>query len=99
MTGRAGASVLELVRVSAPARRLDARAFDGGPCARRVVCDLADLAALQMRGAVRIDEDLDALRLDDTVIVRRRIVPTELVGHAGTATADHADPAGPPGLA
>src|SRR5262245_39033543 len=90
---------LELVRVPAPARRLDVGVLDSEPRAHHVVVDVVDLAALQIRGTVHVDEHLDALRLDDIVIGRRLVVPAELVRHAGAAAAHHTDPQRPFGLA
>src|SRR5215472_1939437 len=90
---------LELVRVTAPAGRLDVGILDLEPRAQHVVLDVVDLAAGQVGRAPVIDEHAHAVRLDDVVVLARRVVPTQLVGHSRAAAADHANAETPLGLA
>ena len=54
---------------------------------------------LEIGRAVLVDVDLDALRVEHVVIRGRLVFPAELVGHPGAASAHHADPQTPLGLA
>ena len=83
-------AVYDAERRAAAAGRLRVRVLDGEAAARDVV-DEVDFGALQVARADRIDEQLDAVRLDDGV---GRRVPFALVDHqavleAGAAAALH----------
>src|SRR5439155_1095273 len=76
---------LELVRRTAPAGRLHVGVPDCETRPQHVVVHVVDFTALQVRGALAVHQDLDATRLRDIVVGVGRIVPAELVGHAGAA--------------
>src|SRR3989442_4821657 len=90
---------LEAVRLAAAAARLHVRILDREAGAHHAVVDEVDLAAAQVREAVLVDVDLDALSVDHVVARRGLVFPAELVRHPGAATAHHADPETPLGLA
>src|SRR2546425_5245900 len=80
-------------------RSLHVRIVEREAGAEHAVVHVVDLAAAEIRGAVPVDVDLDALRLDDVVVGLRLVLPAELVRHAGAAAAHDADPEPPLGLA
>src|SRR5207244_3226455 len=90
---------LELVGLAAAAARLDVRVLDGEARAHHVVLDEIDLAALEVGGAVPVDDDLHAVSLDHAVVTPRLIFPAELVRHAGAPATHDANPQAPFGLA
>src|SRR2546426_7992267 len=90
---------LNLVRRAAPAGRLHVGVLDGEARPQHVVVDVVDLTALQIRSALAVHVDLDAVGLGDVVVRAGRVVPPELVGHARAPTTYHADPEAPLGLA
>src|SRR5690242_6353846 len=91
--------VLEAVGLAAAAAGLHVRILDREAGAHHVVLDVIDLAAAQVRRAVLVDVDLDAVLLDDVVAFGRLVFPAQLVGHAGAAATDDADAQPPLGLA
>src|SRR2546425_2900513 len=90
---------LEAVRLPAAAARLHIRILDREAGAHHAVVHEVDLAAAEVRQAVRIDVDLDALGIDHVVVRRGLLFPAELVRHPGAAAAHHTDPETPLGLA
>src|SRR5688572_10558288 len=90
---------LEAVGLAAAAAGLHVRVLDREPRAHHLVLDEIDLAAAEIRRAVFVDVHLDAVRLDDTVVIGRLLFPTKLVGHARASATHHADAQAPLGLA
>src|SRR5919204_541575 len=91
---------LEAVRLTAAAGRLDVRILDREARTHHVVLHEVDLAAGQIRRAVPVDVDLDALRsLDDIVVDLLLVFPAELIRHPGAAATHNADAQAPLGLA
>src|SRR5688500_11780214 len=75
----------DLERVTAPAGGGDARVVDREPALKAL--DEVDLGALEVRRAVRVDDDPDALELELVVALERAPVEAEGVLEARAAAA------------
>src|SRR5207244_6059772 len=96
---RARSDCLEAVGLAAAAAGLHVRILDREAGAHHVVLDEVDLAALEIRHAVLVDVDLDAVLFDDVVTGGFLVFPAQLVRHSGAAAADDANAETPLGLA
>src|SRR5262249_25760927 len=92
-------SGLELVGGAGPTGRLHVGVVDGEAGPQHGGVHVVDLTPLEVRRALAVDVHLHAVALADVVVRAGDVVPAELIGHAGAAAADDADPEAPLGLA